>query len=99
MLSYLLCLHLTEELSSLVRGEDEDKVSVSCETRKRAILDTQARNMIRELVFHAIYISVLLVVCYGNVDQSNFRQTDTLKKLFPNTSKVWWHGFIQYILV
>ena len=90
MLSYLLCLHLTEELSGLVRGED--KVPVSCETRKRAILDTQARNMIRELVFHAIYISVLLVVCYGNVDQSNFRQTDTLKKLFPNTSKVRWHG-------
>ena len=80
----------TEGLPGLVDGEEEVKASVSSEARRRALLDTKARDMIRELVFHAIYISVLLVVCYGNVDQNNFRQTDTLKQLFSNINKVWW---------
>ena len=85
-------IHLAEDVPSLGDVEGEDKVRESSEARKRAILDTQARNMIRELVFHVIYISVLLAVCYGNVDQTNFRQTDTLKNLFPNVSKVWRQG-------
>ena len=51
-------------------------------------MDTRARAMFGELFFHAIYITLLLVICYGNLDQNNFRQTETLKGVFPKIEKV-----------
>ena len=79
-------------LSSAVDVGDEDDPDVMTddltEARHRAIMDGRVRGLFRELLFHSIYVLLLLVICYGNVDQDNYRQQADMKNLISYTDKV-----------
>ena len=71
---------------------DQDDMTLSgpvCEeTRKQKVLDAKVKKMFREMFFHSIYLILLLVICYGNLDKDNYLQAWDMRNLVSYPEKV-----------
>ena len=85
---------------------DQDGMTLSgpvCEeTRKQKVLDAKVKKMFREMFFHSVYLILLLVICYGNLDKDNYFQARDMRNLVSYPNKVRNDGMVvinMYMLV
>ena len=67
-----------------VRANRLDRSEVAW-LRERRLKEIEMWSIIRELLIHAAFLSVLFLVTYSNVDPNAFGQVHHLRKIFHNT--------------
>ena len=69
----------------LLVGDDMDEymtVDEMNESKRKADMDDKMKSMIREILFYALLLFLLLIVINGQQDSNSFRQNSSVSALF-----------------